>query len=106
MLEQTCPVGRTLELLEGKWTLLILNELFSGVKRFGELRRSLHPISKKILTERLRVLEERGVVKRTIYSEIPPHVEYQLTEHGQRLRTIFAAMKAWELTAESNSISS
>jgi DNA-binding HxlR family transcriptional regulator len=103
MLESTCPVGRTLELLEGKWTLLIVNELLGGVKRFGELRRSLHPISQKILTERLRALEERGVVKRTIYSEIPPHVEYQLTEHGQRLRTIFATMKAWELTVGSHS---
>ena len=72
-----------------------MRDLFNGIKRFGELRRSLHPISPKTLTDRLRLLEERGIVTRTIYSEIPLHVEYQLTERGQRLQPIFAAMRVW-----------
>src|SRR5690349_20552034 len=87
-------------MLEGKWTLQLLRDLFNGLKRFGELRRSLHPISPKTLTERLRLLEERGIVTRTIYSEVPLHVEYELTERGQRLQPIFAAMRAWTQSEE------
>lgn len=89
---------RLLETFASKWTLLILRELFrseSGIKRFGELRRQLHSISPKTLTDRLRALEAQGIVSRTVYSEVPLHVEYQLTERGQRLRPIFEAMKAW-----------
>lgn len=89
---------RFLETFSGKWTLLILRELFSsdsGSKRFGELRRQLHSISPKTLTDRLRALEAQGIVSRTVYSEVPLHVEYRLTERGQRLRPIFAAMKEW-----------
>jgi DNA-binding HxlR family transcriptional regulator len=89
---------RFLEIFSGKWTLLILRELFSsdsGFKRFGELRRQLHSISPKTLTDRLRTLEAQGIVSRTVYSEVPLHVEYRLTERGQRLRPIFAAMKEW-----------
>jgi len=97
MIDPECSgsIEPILEILEGKWTLLLLRELFNGVKRFGELRRSLHPISPKTLTDRLRLLEERGIVTRTIYSEVPLHVEYQLTERGQRLQPIFAAMSVW-----------
>ena len=87
-----------LETLSGKWTLLILRELFkseNGTKRFGELRRELHSISPKTLTDRLRVLEARGIVSRTIYSEVPLHVEYRLTERGLRLRPILTAIKDW-----------
>jgi DNA-binding HxlR family transcriptional regulator len=78
--------------------LLILRELFSsdsGFKRLGELRRQLHSISPKTLTDRLRTLEAQGIVSQTVYSEVPLHVEYRLTERGQRLRPIFAAMKEW-----------
>ncbi|WP_236601497.1 helix-turn-helix domain-containing protein [Ktedonobacter sp. SOSP1-52] len=100
MLEKTCPVERALEILEGKWTILVVHELLSGVKRFGELRRSLHPISPKTLTDRLRMLEEQGIVRRTMYSEVPLHIEYQLTERGQRLQLIFDAMKAWGLSED------
>jgi len=71
-------IERTLEILESKWTLLLLRELFSGVKRFGELRRSLRPISPKTLTDRLRLLEEQGIVTRTVYSEVPLHVDTNL----------------------------
>ncbi|MDQ0061696.1 winged helix-turn-helix transcriptional regulator [Paenibacillus harenae] len=97
MIDATCPdsIEPVLELLEGKWTLLILRDLFNGIKRFGELRRSLHPISPKTLTDRLRMLEEQGIVTRTIFSEVPLHVEYELTVRGQRLQPIFAAMRAW-----------
>jgi DNA-binding HxlR family transcriptional regulator len=97
MTEPPCPgsIERLLEIVEGKWTLLLLRHLFNGVKRFGVLRRVLHPISPKTLTERLRLLEERGIVTRTMYSEVPLHVEYQLTERGRRLEPIFVAMGVW-----------
>ena len=89
---------RLLEILASKWTLHILRELIkseSGVIRFGELRRQLDSISPKTLTDRLRTLEEEGIVSRTVFSEVPLHVEYRLTERGQRLRPVFRAIKAW-----------
>lgn len=97
MIDPECSgsIEPLLEMLEGKWMLQLLRELFNGVKRFGELRRLLHPISPKTLTDRLRLLEERGIVTRTIYSEVPLHVEYHLTERGKQLQPIFAAMSAW-----------
>ncbi|HEY4383112.1 MAG TPA: helix-turn-helix domain-containing protein [Ktedonobacteraceae bacterium] len=97
MIDPACSgsIEPVLEMLEGKWTLLLLRDLFNGLNRFGELRRSLHPISPKTLTDRLRMLEERGIVTRTIYSEVPLHVEYELTERGKRLQPIFAAMSVW-----------
>jgi DNA-binding HxlR family transcriptional regulator len=103
MIDPECSgsIEPILEILEGKWTLLLLRDLFNGIKRFGELRRSLHPISPKTLTDRLRMLEEQGIVTRTIYSEVPLHVEYQLTERGQRLQPIFAAMMAWAQSEDS-----
>ena len=101
MSNPTCPIESLLEILEGKWTLLLLYHLFNGVKRFGELRRMLHPISPKTLTDRLRLLEERGIVTRTIYSEVPLHVEYQLTERGQHLEPVFIAMRVWVQSEDS-----
>ncbi|WP_223066292.1 winged helix-turn-helix transcriptional regulator [Paenibacillus caui] len=97
MIDPACPAAiiPLLEILEGKWTLLLLRDLFNGIRRFGELRRSLHPISPKTLTERLRMLEEKGIVTRTIFSEVPLHVEYELTERGRRLQPIFSAMNEW-----------
>ncbi|MBB3129454.1 DNA-binding HxlR family transcriptional regulator [Paenibacillus rhizosphaerae] len=97
MIDPKCPdtITPVIELLEGKWTLLILRDLFNGMKRFGELRRSLHPISPKTLTDRLRLLEENHIVTRTIFSEVPLHVEYELTDKGRRLQPIFAAMREW-----------
>ncbi|TDF98750.1 winged helix-turn-helix transcriptional regulator [Paenibacillus piri] len=97
MIDPACPdaIEPVLEILDGKWTLLLLRDLFNGIKRFGELRRSLHPISPKTLTDRLRMLEEKGIVTRTLYPGVPLHVEYELTERGQRLQPIFAAMRAW-----------
>jgi DNA-binding HxlR family transcriptional regulator len=90
-----CPIEYTLEILSSKWTFLIVRDLFTGTKRFGELLRSLGAVSPKTLTERLRALEEENIITRTIYAEIPPRVEYSLTERGQSLRPIFQAMIDW-----------
>lgn len=90
-----CPIERAVTVLDGKWTLLILRELFTGTKRFGELRAVLHGISPKTLTERLRTMEEQGIIQRTIYPEIPPRVEYSLTAYGETLRPVIDALKAW-----------
>lgn len=97
MMDRNCPgtVEPILEILDGKWTLLLLFELFNGTKRFGELRRRLQPISPKTLTDRLRLLEEKGIITRTLYPGIPLHVEYELTESGLGLQPIFAAMWTW-----------
>jgi DNA-binding HxlR family transcriptional regulator len=97
MLDRSCieAVDPLLEILDGKWTLPLLLELFVGTKRFGELRRRLHPISPKTLTDRLRMLEEKGIITRTLYPGVPLHVEYELTERGWNLQPIFAAMWAW-----------
>lgn len=90
-----CPVERTLQVIGGKWTLLILRDLFTGTKRFGEIRRSLEHVSPKTLSERLRELETLGLVTRTVYAEVPPRVEYALTEKGESLGTIIEAMRQW-----------
>lgn len=90
-----CDVERTLAVIGPKWTTLILRDLIAGTKRFGELRRSFPGISPKTLTQRLRDLEDQGLLSRTIYSEIPPRVEYALTPRGQTLDAIIAAMAAW-----------
>jgi DNA-binding HxlR family transcriptional regulator len=93
--EAFCPVEATLDILDGKWTMLILRDLFGANRRFSELRRLAKGISPKMLSERLRVLEEHGIITRTVYPEIPPRVEYALTPYGQSLRPILEAMAAW-----------
>jgi DNA-binding HxlR family transcriptional regulator len=93
---ERCPVNRALEVMGGKWTPQILHELlYSENRRFGELRKALPGVSPKTLTERLRQLEEQGIVERTIYPEIPPRVEYRLTLHGRSLGKIIQAMLEW-----------
>lgn len=93
--QKGCPVERTVNLIGSKWTLLILRDLFLGTRRFGELRTSLKGVSPKTLTEKLRTLEEDGLVQRKIYPEVPPRVEYSLTKRGQSLNKIFEAMQEW-----------
>ena len=93
--EETCPVARAVEVLDGKWTMLIIRDLLGGVRRFTELRTSLAGISPKTLTDRLRELEDKGLVIRTIYAEIPPRVEYRLTETGRQLQPVVDALAAW-----------
>ncbi|MDD7792832.1 winged helix-turn-helix transcriptional regulator [Clostridium sp. 'White wine YQ'] len=90
-----CCVEKALNVLDGKWSFLVIKNLFDGTKRFGELRKSLHNISPKTLTLRLRELEQCGVVQRKVYPTIPPAVEYSLTEKGQDLRNIIDEMNIW-----------
>lgn len=90
-----CPIERAVSILDGKWTLLILRELFGGVRRFGELRAALDGCSPKTLTERLRELEEHGVLERTIYAEVPPRVEYKLTKRGKAAWPVIEALRDW-----------
>jgi DNA-binding HxlR family transcriptional regulator len=91
----SCPIERALLVLDGKWSTLIIRDLLSGPKRFGELRSSLGIGSPKTLTERLRILEHQGVLTRTVYAEVPPRVVYELTERGRSFRSVLEAMAAW-----------
>ena len=90
-----CPVETTLMLIGSKWKILILRDLMPGTKRFGELRRSIGSVSQKVLTAQLRDMEACGLVDRRVYAEVPPRVEYSLTELGRSLRPILDAMWAW-----------
>ncbi len=90
-----CPVERALLVLDGKWSTLIIRELLSGPKRFGELRTAMNIGSPKTLTERLRILEHQGILTRTVYAEVPPRVVYELTERGQSFRSVLEALAAW-----------
>ena len=90
-----CPVATTVQLIGNKWKLLILRNLLARPWRFNELRKSLDGISQKVLTESLRSMESDGIIVRTVYAEVPPRVEYSLSELGETLRPILDAMKAW-----------
>lgn len=90
-----CPVAKTAEIISGKWTLLIIRDLTTGTKRFSELERSLEGISPKTLSERLSALEREGVLRRQTYAEVPPKVEYSLTEKGQALVNVIDAMRVY-----------
>jgi len=90
-----CPVARTARIISGKWTLLIIRDLTSGVKRFNQLERSLRGISPKTLSERLRSLEEEGVIFRQTFAEVPPRVEYSLTEKGHDLVDVIESMRSY-----------
>jgi len=92
----SCPVQVTLSLMDNKWKALIIGEiLFEGTQRFSELRRALPGISQKMLTQNLRAMEESGIINRKIFAEIPPRVEYSLTDLGCSLRPIIDAMMKW-----------
>ena len=90
-----CPVETTLTLIGDKWKVLILRDLMPGTKRFGELKKSIGHVSQKVLTAQLRDMEANGLVHRKVYAEVPPRVEYSLTELGQSLKPITDAMGAW-----------
>ncbi len=90
-----CPVEITLSLLGNKWKVLILRELFTGTKRFGELSKGVPGISQKMLTQQLRQMETDTLVQRKVYAEVPPRVEYSLTEVGRSLSPILDAMHTW-----------
>ena len=90
-----CPVETTLTLIGDKWKVLILRDLLTGTKRFGELRKSIGNVSQKVLTAQLRAMEESGLLTRTVYAEVPTRVEYTLTELGKSLSPILDAMQNW-----------
>jgi len=93
--EAGCAVEVTLELIDGKWKGVILFHLQEGLLRFGELRRKMPGITQRMLTKQLRALEEDGLITRTVYPEVPPRVEYALSQTGQRLRPVIDALRAW-----------
>lgn len=90
-----CPVATTVALIGSKWKLLIMRNLLSRPWRFNELRKSLDGISQKVLTDSLRSMESDGLVIRTVYAEVPPRVEYSLSELGESIRPIINAMEEW-----------
>jgi DNA-binding HxlR family transcriptional regulator len=93
--EESCPVARAVRVLDGKWTMLVIRDLLGGTRRFSELRASLAGISPKTLTDRLRDLEQHGLVERVMYAEIPPRVEYTLTAKGRTLEPVIGALAEW-----------
>ena len=101
-----CPVEATLSLISDKWKVLILRDLLTGTKRFGELKKSIGTISQKVLTSNLRAMEDDGLLMREVFAEVPPRVEYTLTERGASLAPVINAMRTWgeahmaELAAE------
>lgn len=90
-----CPVATTVQLIGNKWKLLIMRNLLVRAWRFNELQKSLEGISQKVLTDSLRSMENDGIVIRTVYPEVPPRVEYALSELGESMRPILDAMEAW-----------
>ena len=90
-----CPVETTLTLIGDKWKVLILRDLLAGTKRFGELRKSIGHVTQKVLTAQLREMEQSGLLTRKVYAEVPPRVEYTLTETGYSLKPILDAMYRW-----------
>ena len=90
-----CPVEITLQLIGDKWKVLIIRDLLTGTKRFNELMRSVTGITQKVLTSHLRAMEAAGLVNRTVYAEVPPRVEYTLTDTGYSLKPILDAMVDW-----------
>ncbi len=98
----SCPVETTLKIIGGRWKVLILRELFVGIKRFNELQRSLPGITQKMLTQQLREMEKDGIIARQVYPVIPPKVEYSLTSLGETLKPLLEEMHNWGLYYQQN----
>lgn len=90
-----CPVETTLMLISDRWKVLIIRDLLEGTKRFGELKKSIGNVSQKVLTSNLRSMEESGLLTRKVYAEVPPRVEYTLTDTGYSLKPVLDAMLEW-----------
>ena len=97
-----CPVETTLTLISDKWKVLILRDLMPGTKRFGELKKSIGTVTQKVLTAQVRQMEASGLLTRTVYAEVPPRVEYTLTDLGRSLRPVLDAMEAWGKAYQEN----
>ena len=97
-----CPMETTLTLISDKWKVLILRDLMPGTKRFGELKKSIGTVTQKVLTAQLRQMEASGLLTRTVYAEVPPRVEYTLTDLGRSLRPVLDAMEAWGKAYQEN----
>lgn len=97
-----CPVEVTLKLMGNKWKILIIRDLLDGAKRFGELKKSVGNITQKVLTSNLRSMEESGLLIRKVYAQVPPKVEYTLTETGYSLKPILDSMAKWGDDYKSN----
>lgn len=97
-----CPVETTLTLISDKWKVLILRDLMPGTKRFGELKKSIGTVTQKVLTAQLRQMEASGLLTSTVYAEVPPRVEYTLTDLGRSLRPVLDAMEAWGKAYQEN----
>lgn len=93
-----CPVATTVALIGSKWKLLIMRNLLARPWRFNELKKDLTGISQKVLTDSLRSMEADGIITRTVYAEVPPHVEYALSELGESMRTIIKSMEEWGIS--------
>ena len=89
------PVEATLSFMSDKWKVLILRDLLTGTKRFGELKKSIGSISQKVLTSNLRAMEDDGLLQREVYAEVPPRVEYTLTDRGRSLEPVIESMRVW-----------
>ena len=90
--DDECPIKKTADVIEGRWTTLVIRELLPGKKRFSEIQRALTGISPKVLTARLRLLERRQLLTRTVFATVPPKTEYELTPLGRRLEAVLDAM--------------
>jgi DNA-binding HxlR family transcriptional regulator len=93
--EPVCAISATLDILGGKWKVFILSQLVQGTRRFGELKKAIPAVTQKMLTQQLRELEEVGLIDRKVYPEVPPRVEYALTDHGRTLGPVLAALNSW-----------
>ena len=90
-----CPVEVTLTMIGSKWSVLIIRELLSGTKRYSELKRMISGVSPKVLTAQLRDMEQKGLLVRTVYPEVPPKVEYTLTKLGYSLKGVLESLQSW-----------
>ncbi len=98
-----CPVATTVQLIGNKWKMLIIrNLIYNGKQRFSDFIRTIPAISKKVLTDNLRALEDDGLIEREVFAEVPPRVEYSLSEIGKSLRPIWYAMEAWGIEYKAN----
>ncbi|MFA5299921.1 MAG: helix-turn-helix domain-containing protein [Lutibacter sp.] len=90
-----CPITRTIDLIGGKWTFSIIYVLMNGTKRFKELERTVTGINTRMLVKELKALEQNGIIVRKVYAEVPPKVEYSLTERGKELNKVLVELKSW-----------